>query len=82
VKLFVNWKKPSIASVTATRFGLGPEGQEKAKYRFSYGGDVVVMVEGHLVRSYEELVQFASQDDQKDKEFLEVELLPIAVVGG
>lgn len=40
------------------------------------------MVEGHLVRSYEELVQFASQDDQKDKEFLEVELLPIAVVGG
>jgi len=61
---------------------IGPEGQEKAKYRFSYGGDVVVMVEGHLVRSYEELVQFASQDDQKDKEFLEVELLPIAVVGG
>ena len=62
---------------------IGPPGQvAPAKYRFIYGGDVLVMVEGNLVRSYEELVQMASQDEHKDKELLEVELLPTAVVGG
>ena len=40
------------------------------------------MVEGSLVRSYEELVQLASQDDYQDKEFLEVELLLTSIVGG
>ena len=62
---------------------IGPPGQvAQAKYRFSYGGDVLVMVEGNLVRSYEELVQLASQDEYRDRELLEVELLPMAVVGG
>ena len=62
---------------------IGPPGQvAQAKYRFSDGGDVLVMVEGNLVRSYEELVQLASQDEYRDRELLEVELLPMAVVGG
>jgi len=42
----------------------------------------MVMVEGSLVRSYEELVQIASQDDYRDREFLNVELLPMFVLGG
>ena len=61
---------------------IGPEGQEQARYRFIYGGDVMVMVEGSLVRSYEELVQIASQEDYRDREFLNVELLPMFVLGG
>ena len=40
-----------------------------------------VLVEGQMVNSYEELVELASQDKYKNKEFLEVTLLPI-IVGG
>ncbi len=55
---------------------------EQAKYRFTYGQEGMVVVEGQVVNSYEELVQLASRDDYKDKEFLEVELLPTLPVGG
>ena len=61
---------------------IGPEGREQAKYRFSYGDDVLVMVEGRLVMSYEELVQLASQNDYRDRELLEVDLLLTSIVGG
>ena len=54
---------------------------EQSKYRFSYGGEVLVVVEGQVVNSYEELVQLVKQEDYKNKEFLEVTLLP-AIVGG
>ena len=55
---------------------------EQAKYRFTYGQEGLVVVEGQVVNSYEELVQLASRDDYKDKEFLEVELLPTLPGGG
>ena len=55
---------------------------EQAKYRFTYGQEGMVVVEGQVVNSYEELVQLASRDDYKDKEFLEVELLPALIGGG
>ena len=55
---------------------------EQAKYRFTYSQDVLVVVEGQVVNSYEELVQLANQDNYKDKEFLEVELIPGIVGGG
>jgi len=55
---------------------------EQAQYfLFSYGDSATVMVEGQVINSYEELVQLAAQDCYKDKESLEVLLLP-AVVGG
>ena len=55
---------------------------EQARYfLFSYGNDAIVAVEGQVVNSYEELLQLASQEPYKDKESLEVVLLP-AVVGG
>jgi len=55
---------------------------EQAQYfLFSYGASAVVMVEGQVINSYEELVQLATEDCYKDKESLEVVLLP-AVVGG
>lgn len=55
---------------------------EQAKYRFNYGGDVVIMVEGQVVNSHEELVQLATQDNYKDREFLEVVLITELVGGG
>jgi hypothetical protein len=48
---------------------------EQARYSlFGYGS--LVIVEGQLIKSYEELVQFANQ--HKDKEFLEVLVSPLA----
>ena len=56
---------------------------EQAQYfLFSYGASAVVMVEGQVINSYEELVQLATQDCYKDKESLEVVLLPAVVDGG
>jgi len=49
---------------------------------FSREADMLVMVEGQTVNSYEELVQLAAQDNYKDKEFLEVVLAPLWPGGG
>ena len=55
---------------------------EQAKNRFFYGHETVVLVEGQVVTSHAELVKLASQDQYKDKEFLEVTILPNTFVGG
>lgn len=66
-------------------FGSENEGDicdlEQAKNRFDYGSETVVLVDGQIVNSYEELVQIAAQERYKDKEFLEVVLLPL-IAGG
>lgn len=49
---------------------------------FSQGGEDVVVAEGQVIKSYEELVQLATQDSYKDKEFLEVWLLAVEIGGG
>ena len=66
-------------------YGSGNEADicdlEQAKNRFDYGSEAIVLVEGQVVNSHEELVKLASQEKYKDKEFLEVVLLPF-IVGG
>ncbi len=54
---------------------------EHAKYRFDYGAQNLVMLEGQVVNPYEELLKLAGQDCYKEREFLEVVLIP-KVVGG
>jgi hypothetical protein len=55
---------------------------EQARYfLFNYGANIIVAVEGQVIKSYEELVWLAGQDCYKNKEFLEVELLTV-VNGG
>ena len=49
---------------------------EQARERFDSPG-VVVLVEGQVVSSYGELLQIAAQERYKDKEFLEMLLVPI-----
>lgn len=44
---------------------------EQAQH-FLFDPGLIVIVEGQATNSYEELVQLASQDHHKDKEFLEV----------
>lgn len=43
---------------------------------FGHGPGILVIVEGQLVRSYEELVKLAAQPCYKDKELLEVMVAP------
>ncbi len=45
-------------------------------------GYAIVLVEGHRVISYDELVKLASQEMYRNREFLKVELVPIEVAGG
>jgi hypothetical protein len=52
---------------------------EEAKDYLNFN-EGVFLVEGQGVRSYDELVNIATQDKYKNKEFLEVELLHI--IGG
>ena len=54
---------------------------EQAKQRLDYGSETIVLVEGHMVNSHEELIQLATQNRYKDRESLEVVLLPL-IAGG
>ena len=53
---------------------------EQAEYLLNFDGGII-MVDGRKVHSYDELVQLASQDDYKNKEFIEVNLV-LPFLGG
>jgi hypothetical protein len=53
---------------------------EQAKYLVHANAHVVV--EGQRINTYDELVQMVNQDGYRDREYLEVVLLPIEVAGG
>ena len=52
---------------------------DEAKNRFEYGPESIVVVEGRIINSDEELIQLAEQN--QDKEFLEIMILPV-IEGG
>lgn len=49
---------------------------------FAHGSGVIILVEGHSIVSYEELMQIAHRDEYKEQEFLEVVMVPASPVGG
>ncbi len=53
---------------------------EQAPY-FLFKYDVIVAVEGEVIRSYEELIKLASQDRFKERDFLDVQLETV-IAGG
>ena len=53
---------------------------EQAPY-FLFNYDVIVAVEGEVIKSYEELVKLASRDCFKGREFLDVQIETI-IAGG
>ena len=55
---------------------------EQARYRLNFLGEVAIMVEGQTVMSYGELVELASRDEYKDKEFLDAVIISELVSGG
>ena len=66
-------------------YGSGDEADicdlEQAKSRFDYGSDTIIVVEGQVISSYDELVQLAAMEKYQDQEFLEVVLMPF-IAGG
>lgn len=52
---------------------------EQARYIF-FRGDNIVIVEGQVIDTFDDLVVLCSQVPYKDREYLKVQLLP--VVGG
>ena len=78
-------KLPKLKIMYPQGYPIGPREEicelEQAKNRFDYSKSMV-MLEESIVHSYEQLVQLASQDEYKDKEFLKVELLPPPIGGG
>ena len=53
---------------------------EEAKYLIDFSSQIIV-IDGQHIRSYEELVQIASQEKYRNQEFIEVVQVP-AVTGG
>jgi hypothetical protein len=53
---------------------------EQAK-TFPFDQEIVISVEGEQICSYDHLVQFAASEGQKNKEYLEVMILPM-ILGG
>jgi hypothetical protein len=53
---------------------------EEAKNYLNFDGGVI-LIEGRMIHSYEEFVQVASQDKYKNRETIEVALLP-TITGG
>jgi hypothetical protein len=55
---------------------------EQAKYRFNWGHEpFLIVVEGQLVNSFDDLMELAKQDRFKGREFLEVEIQPLLAGG-
>jgi hypothetical protein len=48
---------------------------------FLFNYDVIVAVEGEVIRSYEELVRLASRDQFRERDFLDVQLETV-IAGG
>jgi len=56
--------------------------EQSQYFLFSYGDSAIVLVEGQVVSSYKELLQLSARDCHKEKEFLEVLILPAVIAGG
>ncbi len=54
---------------------------EQVKSHFDAGADTIVVVEGRLISSYDELIHMIAQGQFKGKERLEVMILPV-IEGG
>ena len=53
---------------------------EQANYLWNFDGGII-LVEGRKVHSHDDLVQLATQDNYKNKEFIEVNLI-LPFLGG
>mgnify|MGYP001046545130 CR=1 FL=1 len=55
---------------------------EQAEHYLNWGNETyLIAIDGQVINSYEELIQLATRDCYKDREFLEVWLLPL-IEGG
>ena len=75
---------PKLPKLKVNRIPFGYSDEETYDFEqaqnFPYGQGTFVVVGGQEIHSYVELVQLASRDDYKDKEFLEVILIPFTEI--
>lgn len=50
---------------------------EHAKYRFNFDSEVIVVAEGQVVKSFDELLELTQREDLREKQFIEVKLFPL-----
>ena len=48
-----------------------------AKSRLNFDSEIVVVAEGQVIRSFDELIKIANREDLKEKGFVEVKLFPL-----
>jgi hypothetical protein len=48
-----------------------------AKSRLNFDSEIVVVAEGQVVKSFDELIEIANREDLKEKGFVEVKLFPL-----
>jgi hypothetical protein len=70
---------PKLKIKSATNIGEDVCELEQARSRLNFNGGVL-LIDGHRVRSYDELVKLAYDDAYKNREYIEVVLLPL--IGG
>ncbi len=78
-------KLPKLKLRNHLGYSLGeiPDFEEASSSLFSTNQRIrtLVVVDGKAINSYDELVQLAAQSCYKDKEFLEVVLIPVSCGG-
>ena len=75
-------KFPKLKIKTLRELRPVEEVRDIEQSRYLFLADAMILVEGHRINTYDELIQLATRDEYKNQEFLEVVLLPIEVAGG
>ena len=79
------WGMSGFPKLKVTHLIDGQRSEEMIDFEqaphFLFNYDVIVAVEGEVVRTYEELVQLATRDRFKGRDFLEVQMETV-IAGG
>ena len=79
------WGMSGFPKLKVTHLIDGQRSEEMIDFEqaphFLFNYDVIVAVEGEVIRTYEELVQLATRDRFKGRDFLEVQMETV-IAGG
>ncbi len=75
-------KLPELKFSTIRGGELSEEVRDFESARYIFVADAIILVEGYRTNSYEELLELASRNEYRGREFLEVVILPLEVAAG
>lgn len=76
------FKLPRLKVKTIRELQPVEEVYDFEKGRYLFVSDALILVEGCRINSYRELEELAARDEYRNREFIEVVLLPLEVAGG